>query len=107
MRPIDLQDNLSKAPLASREQQIQQSSPDQAQRNGAMRLADERALDQARPVPTEESGGPENRVDRDADQGNLQQQARRDQTSRQEGDDDEPSTGTGASPNSRDIDVVA
>ena len=38
MRPIDLQDNLSKAPLAGREQGPQQASADLGQRHGAQEL---------------------------------------------------------------------
>ena len=106
MRSIDLQDNMSKAPLASREQQIQQSNSDQGQRLAAMRLDEEHARDQTRPVPTEQSDGPENRVDRETDEGRPQQQShKRSSQSEQEAADDDTAS-PGVSPNSRDIDVV-
>lgn len=63
MRPIDLQDNLSKAPLAGREQNIQQAASDQAQRSGAQELNREHALNQTRPTEAEEADGADNRVD--------------------------------------------
>jgi hypothetical protein len=63
VRPIDLQDNLSKAPLAGREQQIQQNSPDAAQRHGARELERQHVLDQSRTKETDETDRPDNRVD--------------------------------------------
>ena len=63
VRPIDLQDNLSKAPLAGREQQIQQSVADQGQRQGAQALNREHLLDQSRTLASAESDAADNRVD--------------------------------------------
>jgi len=63
VRPIDLQDNLSKAPLAGREQQIQQSSADLAQRQASQALNREHILDQSRTRPSAASDAAENRVD--------------------------------------------
>ena len=83
VRPIDLQDNFSKAPLAAREQQIQQASSELAQRHAAREQNDQHALDQERPVPTKESDAAENRVD-DGGKGQRrsgQQQRRREQDS--------------------------
>ena len=65
MRPVDLQDNLSKAPLAGREQSVQQASPDLGQRAAAQELARERALDQTRPTEAPEADNADNRVDDD------------------------------------------
>jgi len=107
MRSIDLQDNMSKAPLASREQQIQQSNADQGQRQVAIRLDEEHAHDQTRPVPTERMDGPENRVDRETDDGRRQQQSQRHGGRSGPGNaEGDASASPGVSPNSRDIDVV-
>ncbi len=105
MRPIDLQDNFSKAPLASREQQIQQNSAEQGQRGGAMRLDDEHALDQNRTTPTKDTDGAENRVDRDAEDRSHDQGQRREHAA----DSEEPGSdqsSPGVSPNSRQFDTV-
>ncbi len=63
VKSIDLQDNFSKAPLAAREQQIQQANSESGQRHGARALSDQHALDQERAVPTKETDATENRVD--------------------------------------------
>ena len=63
VRPIDLQDNMSKAPLAAREQAIQQSSAEIGQRSAAVQAETERILDQSRTIPTQELDPQENRVD--------------------------------------------
>ena len=63
VRPIDLQDNFSKAPLAAREQQIQQANPELGHRHGARELSQQHALDRERPVPTGETDTAKNRVD--------------------------------------------
>jgi hypothetical protein len=52
MRPIDLQDNLSKAPLAGREQAIQQANADLGQRHVAQELDRQHLLD-----PDTDEGG--------------------------------------------------
>ncbi len=107
MRPIDLQDNLSKATLASREQQIQQNSADQGQRQGAMRLDDEHALDQTRTVPMDDTDGAENRVDRDSEE-QSQEQSHCDESGRHSEDEDQAQAqvSPGVSPNSRRFDTV-
>ena len=106
MKPIDLQDNFSKAPLASRQQQIQQSAADFAQRSAAMEDEAERILDHSRPAPAEELDPAENRVTghrRDEGGGN-----RRDQDDGGRGDGSEPGDADGAqSGDSHIIDVVA
>jgi len=48
MRPVDLQDNFSKAPLAAREQHIQQTRADQAQYQAARQQGKTHAADQRR-----------------------------------------------------------
>lgn len=63
MRPIDLQDNLSKAPLAGREQQIQQASSDLGQRQVAQELAQQHVVDHSRTRAADPRDGPANRVD--------------------------------------------
>ncbi len=62
MRPVDLQDNLSKAPFAAREQHVQQTAPEVAQRHVARELAQEQILDHSRTRPTEQADPAENRV---------------------------------------------
>ncbi|MBT3345146.1 MAG: hypothetical protein HN712_05860 [Gemmatimonadetes bacterium] len=105
MRPIDLQDNLSKAPLASRAQQIQQNSADQAQRQGALRLNDEHAHDQTRTKPTDDADPSENRVDRDPEGQAREQSKQRDQDEHPE-DEESGQNSPGVSPNSRQFDTV-
>lgn len=53
VRPIDLQDNLSKAPLASRAQQVQQSAPEMAQRQAGQTTAQQQVVDRGRSLPAE------------------------------------------------------
>ncbi|MBI2506078.1 MAG: hypothetical protein HYW07_22920 [Candidatus Latescibacteria bacterium] len=53
VRPVDMQDNYSKAPLAGRQQHIQQISPEIAQRQAAQQQAQQHLLDQSRPRPAE------------------------------------------------------
>ena len=69
MRSIDLQDNLSKAPLAGREQGIQQSSADLGQRHGAQALNRQHVLEQTRIKAGENSEAADNRVDDHPDDG--------------------------------------
>lgn len=51
VRPVDMQDNYSKAPLAGRQNHIQQTSPEIAQQQAAQQQARQHQLDQARPLP--------------------------------------------------------
>lgn len=53
VRPVDMQDNYSKAPLAGRQQNIQQTSPEIAQRQAAQQLTQQHLVDQTRPMPAE------------------------------------------------------
>ena len=48
MRPVDLQNNISKAPLVAREQHVQQTRPDQAQHQAAYQQGKENIKDQCR-----------------------------------------------------------
>ena len=108
MRPIDLQDNFSKAPLASREQQIQQSAADFAQRSAAMEDDAERILNHSRPAPSEELDPAENReTDPPGDDGGGN---RRDQSDGSGEDGSEPGdadAGEAHSGDSHIIDLVA
>ena len=62
VQPVALQDNLSKAPLAAREQHVQQTAPEVAQQATARQVAQEQILDHSRTRPTEEMEPDENRV---------------------------------------------
>ena len=63
LRPLDLQDNFSKAPLVAREQHIQQSRPEVTQYNLAQQFDQERVLDHSRIRESAEPDEAENRVD--------------------------------------------
>ena len=54
VQPVELQDNLSKAPLAAREQHLQQTRPDLAQQAITQEAAQEYILDHSRTRPTEQ-----------------------------------------------------
>jgi hypothetical protein len=75
IRPIDLQDNYSKAPLAAREQALLQVRPEQTQHNIARQQAQEHVLDHSRIHTAEDADAAENRVD--DHEGRQQQQGRR------------------------------
>jgi len=81
VRPIDIQDNLSKAPLASRAQQIQQTTPEMAHRQVNRELAEQQVVDQGRPLPSEEA----DRVELHPDDGKDQSPR---QDSRQKAEDE-------------------
>ncbi len=55
VKPVDFQDNLSKAPLASRLQHNQNEAHENAQRLAAQAAEREQKLDQSRTQPTKES----------------------------------------------------
>ena len=55
VRPIDLQDNLSKAPIAGRLQQLQQDRPEMALRESNQQAVRQQRADRSRPLPAEES----------------------------------------------------
>lgn len=105
MRPIDLLDNMSKAPLAGREQGIQQASADQGQRHGAQALNREHLLDQTRPTEAEDVDVADNRLDDHPDDGSGDRGRRR----RHDGKDHEPETSERprVSATSREIDLMA
>ena len=106
MNAIHLQDNLSKAPLAGREQGIQQASADFGQRHGAQELNRQHALDQTRTTAREDAEGPDNRVDAPPDDGRGGQRRRR--RSRDDGGgEQEPVELQSPSAMSREIDLLA
>ena len=77
LRPLDLQDNFSKAPLAAREQHLQQIRPEVTQHNLAQQLDEENARNQSRIRETAETDEVENRVDdHDRQPGDREQQRR-------------------------------
>tara|TARA_Y100000588_G_scaffold360135_1_gene419711 strand:- start:305 stop:622 length:318 start_codon:yes stop_codon:yes gene_type:complete len=104
VRPVDLQDNLSKAPLASRAQQVQQDNPEMAQRQSAQELAQQHIEDRARTLPADE--GKEAEMHPDQGQGNLSQRRRRRQNKKEEEKQVEP-TETNKSDDSSAIDLIA
>ena len=104
VRPVDLQDNFSKAPLASRAQQVQQANPEMAQRQGAQELAEQHAQDQARTLPAEEGKAPELHADQRREE--LPQRRRRRERERREETEDE-SAPRSKSDDSSFIDIVA
>lgn len=78
LRPTDLQDNFSKAPMAAREQHVLQTRPDQAQHNVARQQDQERVLDHSRIRANESADPGENRVDdRAKNQGEQKKKPRR------------------------------
>ena len=83
LRPLDLQDNFSKAPLAAREQHIQQIRGEVTQHNLAQQRDQEHILDHSRIRETDETDETENRVD-DHDRQPGEQQRRRRQRSEDE-----------------------
>jgi len=107
---VELQDNLSKAPLAARQQQIQQSAPELGQRHAAQALDQEHILDQSRTRGMEEADAAANRVDdRDGREGHSR--PRSDDPANSEDDSETASADTGDRPSpsdtSREIDLVA
>lgn len=76
VRPVDMQDNYSKAPLAGREQHIQQTSPQNAQRQAAQQQLQQHQLDQTRPLPAEERDAVELHFDDKRDQDQRRRQRR-------------------------------
>lgn len=75
IRPIDLQDNFSKAPMAAREQHLQQTRPELAQHNIARQQDQDHILDHSRVRPGEDADASENRLD--DHEGNQRQGKRR------------------------------
>ena len=106
MRSIDLQDNLSKAPLAGREQNIQQASSELGSRHGARELDQQHILDHTRTRPSDDADAAQNRVDRHGGQPRRQARRRR---RRAQGDDEQtrPAAPPGRCDTSRQIDLMA
>ena len=108
--PVELQDNLSKAPLAAREQHIQQAASELGHRHAARALEQEHLLDQSRARGMEEGDAADNRVDdREGREGSRR--PRGDQQANPEDSSAAPGTDSGDRPSpsdtSREIDLVA
>ncbi len=106
MRPIDLQDNMSKAPLAGREQAIHQSSADLGQRHGAQELNRQHLLDQTRTAAAAEADDAENNVDDHPDSGRGSQ-GRRHGRHHSDTDATNDTEAPRPSAHSREIDLMA
>jgi hypothetical protein len=63
VRPVDMQDNISKAPLVSREQHLQQSDAQIGQRQAAQDLSQQHILDHSRTRPAEQHDRVDLRLD--------------------------------------------
>ncbi len=79
LRPMDLQDNFSKAPLVAREQNIQQLRPTITQHNLAQQADQEHIHDHSRIRESDEADEAQNRVDDHDRQPGQQQQQKRQQ----------------------------
>jgi len=79
LRPLDLQDNFSKAPLAAREQNIQQIRPAVTQHNLAQQADQEQILANSRVREAAEADETQNRVDDHDRQPGQQQRKKRNQ----------------------------
>jgi hypothetical protein len=106
VRPVDLQDNLSKAPLVSREQHLQQTDPQMAQRQVTRDLTQQHVLDHSRTRETE----PHDRVELRHDDRERQRQGH-DGDQRQPAPEEAPPAAAGeqagADDPSRRIDLIA
>jgi hypothetical protein len=102
VRPIDLQDNLSKAPLASRAQHVQQSAPEMAHRHAAQTAAQQQVVDLSRSLPAEAGDRAEFHRDDSADGGARRHGRQRPGTEPQPEPPDAP-----ASADPAHIDIVA
>ena len=91
IRPIDLQDNYSKAPMAAREQSILQVRPEQTQHTIARHQAQEHVLDHSRIRTAEDADAAENRVDDHEERQQQKRRAKKDRTltAKKDADDDE------------------
>jgi len=104
VRPIDLQDNFSKAPGASKVQQAQQANPEMAHRNTAAAMAQQQIVDQSRTQPGEEADGAElNPEDSGRDQGSERHSAKE----REKKETQSHPLGPPQGEDSSEIDVVA
>lgn len=102
VRPVDLQDNLSKAPIASNIQHVQQNSAAVAQRQTAEHLAQEHLLNQSRTRPAESRDAVELRLDQREESAPRRQQKKKAQDG-EEAETDDPEAPAGAA----HIDITA
>ena len=103
LRPLDLQDNFSKAPLAAREQHLQQIRPEVTQHNLAQQLDEENARNQSRIRETAETDEVENRVDDHDRQAGDRERRRRQQEDETASPEDRDRTQVG---NDGHIDII-
>ena len=104
VRPVDLQDNFSKAPAASRAQQIQQANPEMAHRQTSQDMAQQHVQDQNRPLPAEETDQVSLRSDEDeGKQGRNRHSGKRKPEEESSGE----SAGDTEGENTSHIDIVA
>ena len=93
VRPVDMQDNYSKAPLAGRQQHIQQTSPEITRRQVAQQQAQQHLVDQTRPMPAEGRDEVELHLDEEREQDQQRRRKRQPDTARE--DDTPPAPGPG------------
>lgn len=91
VRPVDMQDNYSKAPLAGRQQHIQQTSPEITQRQAAQQLVQQHLADQAKPLPSAGRDEVELHLDEEREQDQRRRRKRQPDPTRE--DDTPPGTG--------------
>ena len=103
VRPIDLQDNFSKAPGASKAQQAQQSNPEMEHRNTAAEMAQQHIVDQSRTAPAQE----DNKADMNPDDSGKDQRGRRKSAKAREKKEVPSVTGPPKGDDSSQIDIVA
>lgn len=100
LRPVDMQDNYSKAPLAGRQQHIQQASPEIAQRQAAAQQARQHQLDQTRALPADARDEVQLRAE---DQGQREERRRRRRQPAAEQEDHDPPAPGPAGPSHIDL----
>lgn len=84
VRPVDMQDNYSKAPLAGRQQHIQQPSPEITQRQAAQQLVQQHLADQTRPLPAAERDEVELHLGEEREQDQQRRRTRQPDTAQEE-----------------------
>ena len=104
VRPVDLQDNFSKAPAASRAQNIQQANPEMAHRNTAQEMTQQQVLDQSRTLPAEETDQTKLRPD---DQKGEQRRNRQNAKREPEEESSGESAGAAEDEDTSHIDILA
>ena len=103
VRPIDLQDNFSKAPGASKAQQAQQANPEMAHRNTAAEMAQQQIIDQSRTAAAQE----EDRAEMNTDDSGKDQRRKRKSKKVRENKEEPGAIGPPKGDESSQIDVVA